>query len=247
LAIVDIQQVPLTRGSLSEESREPDTFCVYEGDDPQARRRLGPPGEEVTRRSLWSACSVPRSTLVLFLTAAVALGGCAAGGGDTGTATTGSQRYFGDHPGQGATSLHLGRADCRALAATVSEQARQPVRNRAEPSPPNSRCQVTGKGIGVSITLDAANAARRRYSNRIAEQAQFNYADPRKLPHEVPGVGDPAAHNHYATWIPAFSTLWAVRGNRWLTVSYAIAGTTRPQRLAAATVLARQAFKLSAR
>jgi hypothetical protein len=67
------------------------------------------------------------------------------------------------------------------------------------------------------------------------------------VPQAVPGVGDPGAHDHYASWIPAYSTLYAVRGNRWLTLAYSVAGKTRSQRLAGAAALARLAFRLTAR
>ncbi|HET9591580.1 MAG TPA: hypothetical protein VFP17_01570, partial [Solirubrobacterales bacterium] len=168
--------------------------------------------------------------------------------GDSSTSVAGSgSRYFGQHRGQAETSLHLGRGDCAALAATVRRQTGVPLQRQSEPTPPNSRCQVQGPGVHVSISLDAAYAARTRYSNRIDEQVQFNAADPAKVPHAVGGVGDKGAYNHNASWIPAYSTLWAVRGNRWLTVVYSAAGKTRAQRLAAVAPLARQAFRLSAR
>lgn len=80
----------------------------------------------------------------------------------------------------------------------------------------------------------------------MVEQVQFNAPDPAKIPQAVPGVGDRSAYEHTASWIPALSTLYAVRGNRWLTVAYSVAGRSRPQRKAAAAVLARQAFKLTA-
>jgi hypothetical protein len=178
---------------------------------------------------------------------AFALAGC--GGSDdspTSAASSGS-RYFGERRGQAETSLHLTSGDCAALAAIVHRQTEVPLRRRSEPTPPNSRCQVQGPGVHVSISLDTSYAARTRYSNRIDEQVQFNAADPAKVPHAVPGVGDKGAYNQNASWIPAYSTLWAVRGNRWLTVVYSAAGETRAQRLAAVAPLARQAFKLTAR
>ncbi|MGN6814783.1 MAG: hypothetical protein ACTHK3_01690 [Solirubrobacterales bacterium] len=98
----------------------------------------------------------------------------------------------------------------------------------------------------VSISLDAAYRARERYEYRMQEQVQFNAPYPDKVPQEVPGVGDRGAYNHYASWIPAYSTLYAVRGNRWLTVAYSVASKARPQRLAGAAVLARLAFRLTA-
>lgn len=197
---------------------------------------------------------MPRARLALLLVGlALAFAGCG-GGGNNSTSTTGSgsttgasSRYFGEHRGQGETSLHISATDCATLAGTVRRQTGRPLRRTSDPTPPNSHCQLQGGGVHVSISLDAAYAARTRYSNRIDEQVQFNSADPAKVPHAIPGVGDKGAYNQNASWIPAYSTLWAVRGNRWLTVVYSAAGRTRPQRLAAAAPLARQAFRLTAR
>jgi len=182
-----------------------------------------------------------------MLLAAAALAGCGSGGSPSTVTAPSGRTNIHERPGQQATSLHIGAADCGLLAATVAKQARDPVRRQPEPTPPNSRCQIQGGGVHVSISLDTAYEARQRYSNRIDEQVQFNAADPTKVPHPVPDVGDKGAYNQYASWIPAYSTLWAVRGNRWLTVVYSVAGMTRPQRLAAAAPLARQAFRLTAR
>ncbi|HET7510511.1 MAG TPA: hypothetical protein VFJ65_09720, partial [Solirubrobacterales bacterium] len=114
-------------------------------------------------------------------------------------------------------------------------------------TPPNSRCRLEGRGVDVTASLDTAYKARQRYENRMVEQVQFNAADPAKVPHHIAGVGDPAAGEHFASWIPAYSTLFAVRGNRWLTLAYSIAGETRAQRLAGAVALARLAFRLTSR
>lgn len=188
-----------------------------------------------------------RPGLALLL-AGLALPGCGSGGqGSSATTGSSSHRYFGDHPGQQASALRIDDADCKALAAMVEAQTDRALRRESEPTAPNSRCQMQGRGIHVSISLDAAYAARQRYENRIDEQVQFNAADPAKMPQAVPGVGEKGAYNHYASWIPAYSTLWAVRGNRWLTVTYSVAGKTRPRRLAAAAPLARRAFRLTAR
>jgi len=133
------------------------------------------------------------------------------------------------------------------LAAALERQVGVAVRRSSDPTPPNSHCQLQGRGVHVSISLDAAYRARERYENRITEQVQFNAAYPDKVPRAVPKIGDPGAHNHYASWIPGYSTLYAVRGNRWLTLAYSVAGETRPQRLAGGAALARLAFKLTAR
>jgi hypothetical protein len=191
---------------------------------------------------------MPRSQLALWLLiGAVTLAGCGSGSDSSTSQKTPSYRSIHEHPGQEETSLHITAGDCAQLVAGVAKHVGQPLRHRAEPTPPNSRCEAEGRGVHVSISLDAAYAARQRYSNRIDEQVQFNAADPAKVPQAVPGVGDKGAYNHYASWIPAYSTLWAVRGNRWLTVVYSVASETRPLRLTAAAVLARRAFRLTAR
>jgi hypothetical protein len=188
---------------------------------------------------------MPRLLLVLALAGAALLGGCGSGGGSrTSSAGGESSRYFGDHPGQQATALRISASDCRRLAAAMTPRVTRPLHRASEPTPPNSRCQLE---VHVSITLDAAYAARQRYENRMAEQVQFNAADPTKVPHHVPGIGDRAAGEHFASWIPAYSTLFAVRGNRWLTLAYSVDGESRPGRLAVATALARLAFGLTAR
>jgi hypothetical protein len=190
---------------------------------------------------------MPKTRFALLLLALAALAGCGAGDESSTSRSGAGNRYFGERRDQQESSLHVSATDCAALAATVRRQTGGPLRRRSEPTPPNSRCQLLGPGVHVSISLDGAYAARTRYSNRIDEQVQFNAADPAKVPHAVPGVGDKGAYNQNASWIPAYSTLWAVRGSRWLTVVYSVAGKTRPQRLAAVAPLARQAFRLTAR
>lgn len=177
----------------------------------------------------------------------VALAGCGSGGSSSSTAAPAAGGNFRERPGQQPTSLHIGRGDCEALAATVQRQTGAHASIQSDPTPPNSRCQLQGPGVHVSISLDTAYDARQRYENRMTEQVQFNAPYPAKDPHHVARVGDPAAGEHFASWIPAYSTLYAVRGNRWLTLVYSVAGETRPQRLAAVVPLARQAFRITAR
>lgn len=187
----------------------------------------------------------------LMLLCAVLVGGvpvgCGAGDSASSTTVPSGGGNFRERPGQQPTSLHIGRADCAVLAATVQEQTGAQMRRQSDPTPPNSRCQLQGAGVHVSISLDTSYDARQRYENRMTEQVQFNAPYPTKDPHHVAGVGDRAPGEHFASWIPAYSTLYAVRGNRWLTLAYSVAGETRPQRLAAAATLARRAFRLTAR
>lgn len=190
---------------------------------------------------------VKRSSLLCLLALVAALAGCGSGSDSTASTAPSGRTNFHERPGQQATTLHIGAADCRALGKAVEKRAGRPVRRSFDPTPPNSHCRLEGRGVHVTISLDSSYDARQRYENRMVEQVQFNAPDPAKDPHHVAGVGDPAADEHFASWIPAYSTLFAVRGNRWLTVAYPIAGESRPRRLAGASAVARLAFKLSAR
>jgi hypothetical protein len=191
---------------------------------------------------------MPRGALACALALLLgALAGCGAGGPSPSTTAPASGGNFRERPGQQPTSLHIGRADCKALAATVERQTGAHLGLHADPTPPNSNCRLHGAGVHVSVSLDTSYDARQRYENRMTEQVQFNAPYPAKDPHHLAGVGDSAPGEHFASWIPAYSTLYAVRGNRWLTIAYSISGATRPQRLAAVAPLARQAFRLTAR
>lgn len=190
----------------------------------------------------------PRAANLLCLLALVtALGGCGSSADTSSVPDPDGNRYFGDHPGQEATAAAISKDDCRALRREVEAEAESAPRVESEPSPPSSRCVLTAGDLRVGVYLDTAYAARQRYYNRMVEQVQFNAPDPARIPHAVPGVGDRSAGEHTASWIPAYSTLYAVRGNRWLTVAYSAAGIPRPQRKARATALARTAFELTAR
>ncbi|MFN8217556.1 MAG: hypothetical protein U0R71_13270 [Solirubrobacterales bacterium] len=144
-----------------------------------------------------------------------------------------------------AGSARLDRGACEALAAAVRAAAGRPAHARSRPGPPLSRCSILGPGIAVNVYLDTAHAAHQRYENRMVEQAQFGAPNPALVPHDVPGVGERAASGHGASWVPAFSTLFAVRGGRFLTVACSVAGWPRPRRLRAAAALARRAFALA--
>lgn len=146
-----------------------------------------------------------------------------------------------------ASNLHLSRADCAALAREAQARRGRPLRWDSRPEAPLSRCQLLGPGLEIGLYLDTAHAAHQRYENRMVEQAQFGAPDPARVPHPVPGVGESAAGAHGASWVPAYSSLFAVRGGRFLTVTYSASGLSRTQRRQAAIATARHAFRLSAR
>jgi len=182
---------------------------------------------------------------LMAIAAALILAGCGSGS-DTSSTDPGANRYFGDHPGQAETKAAIDGGDCRALRQAAEAELGSSLSADGEPSPPSSRCQLRRRGVSISIYLDAAYAARQRYYNRMVEQDQFYGTDPAKHPHPVPGVGDRGAYAHTASWIPALSTLYAVRGNRWLTVAYSVSAIPRPRRETMAAALARRAFRLTA-
>jgi hypothetical protein len=153
----------------------------------------------------------------------------------------------GENPAaEAAGTAHLSAADCKALATVAEHQTGTALKRRATPAPPLSRCRLGGPGASINIYLDAGFAANQRYHNRIEETVQFNGQNPDGLPKPVPHVGEKAAYNSAASWIPALGSLLAVRGNRWLTVTVSVAGRSDRQLLAQAAVLARAGFKLSA-
>jgi hypothetical protein len=196
-----------------------------------------------------TAGTSPARLLVVCLACSTALLGC--GGSNQNTNSSGPSsglpdRSFNVQTDQPASGLHLSAADCAKLADQLGRRLRREVRSLPEPSPPLSRCRLLAAGVRVSVFLDAAYAARRRYENRMTEQAQFGAPDPAMVPHPVAGVGDPAPGEHFASWVPAYSTLFAVRGNRWLTVAYSIGGEPKASLRIGAAVLAHQAFRLSA-
>ncbi|HVD41285.1 MAG TPA: hypothetical protein VNC16_09825 [Solirubrobacterales bacterium] len=186
-----------------------------------------------------------RTVFWIGIIALVAMSGCGSSS-DTASSPDGN-RYFGDHPGQEASKAAIGADDCQVLRRSVEGVEDVRVGAESEPSPPSSRCLISGRGLHVSVYLDASTAARQRYFNRMVEQVQFYGTEPAKRPHAVAGVGDRGAYEHSASWIPAFSTLYAVRGNRWLTVSYAATGVPKDVRKERAAALARRGFRLTAR
>lgn len=191
----------------------------------------------------------------------LALVGCGSSGsgttGSTGAGTTTVERAVesavqsrgtkGENPAtEAATKAHLSAADCKALGALAERQTQMKLARHPTPAPPLSHCRLDAHGVSVNVFLDSGFAAAQRYHNRIEETVQFGSEDPSKVPHPVPHVGDKAAYNADAGWIPALRSLLAVRGNRWLTVTISIAGRSNRELRAQAAVLARAGFKLTA-
>jgi hypothetical protein len=182
------------------------------------------------------------------LLALASRGGGSSGGQPT-SAGAPERGTKGERPGQeAASSAHLSRGACSALAAEVEAREGTAVKRRSEPSPPLSHCRISAPGgLSVNVYLDAGFAAHQRYENRMEETVQFGATDPRSVPHPVPGVGEPAAGNHDANWVPSQQTLYAVRGNRFVTVAIAVPDTPESHLRAEAARLARRAFRLTAK
>jgi hypothetical protein len=174
-------------------------------------------------------------------------GSSGAAGGGVVQAPVESRGTKGENPtAEAATGARLSAEDCKALAVLAERQAEIPLRPHSVPKPPLSRCRLDGRGVSINAYLDAGFAAARRYRNRIEETVQFNAQNPAALPQPVPHVGDKAAYNADASWIPALRSLLAVRGNRWLTVTISVRGRSDRQLRAEAAALARAGFRLSA-
>ncbi len=204
-----------------------------------------------------------------LISAALALGalaGCggsgtsssSAGGSTTGGAAAAGERAIqepvqsrgikGESPtAEAATTLRISGGDCARLAAAAERRLGRPLAHDPKPTPPLSACRITGRGVAVNLSLDSGFAAHQRYSNRMVEAQQFGAPDPSKVPHAVAGVGEPGAYDENANWIPSFGSLYAVRGNRWLTVNYSVGGQGNRRSREEAADLARLAFRLTAR
>ncbi|HVW47733.1 MAG TPA: hypothetical protein VHA76_11810 [Solirubrobacterales bacterium] len=151
-----------------------------------------------------------------------------------------------DPRAEAAGRARISRGDCAALGRLAEERFGVHLARRSDPTPPLSRCRLSGHGAEVDVFLDTGFAAHQRYSNRIEETVQFGFEDPAKVPHPVPHVGEKAAYDADANWIPALRSLLAVRGNRWLTVTISVAGRSDRELRAEAAVLARAGFKATA-
>ena len=148
--------------------------------------------------------------------------------------------------GEQESTAALGRADCASLRSALARRTGISLTSESNPAPPHSTCALSGAGVSVYVYLDSAYEAHQRFHNRLDETVQFSSSDPAKLPHPVAGVGDPAPGNANAYWLPVYASLYALRGNRSLTVAYALAGVPQPRLKAGAAQLAREAFRLSA-
>lgn len=197
----------------------------------------------------------------MLLIAVLIVAGCGSSGSGTtgggGSSTTAahameaplsSRGAKGEDPtAEAATGAHLSAADCEALAKLAQRSTGAPLQTTSTPKPPLSRCRMSGGGSQINVYLDAGFAANQRFHNRIEETVQFNGQHPEGLPQPVPHVGEKAAYNSSAQWIPALRSLLAVRGNRWLTVTISLAGQGDRAQLAEAAVLARAGFELTAK
>lgn len=181
------------------------------------------------------------------LVVCLAVVGCGGGSASSTSSPPASRGSKGENPtAEAATNAHISPADCVALQKLAAERLGTKLARRSTPKPPLSRCRLDGQGTSINVYLDSGFAASRRYHNRIEETVQFNSDDPAKVPHPVPHVGEKAAYNSAASWIPNLRSLLAVRGNRWLTVTISVDGKSDRRLRDEAAVLARAGFKLTA-
>jgi hypothetical protein len=152
-----------------------------------------------------------------------------------------------DPRAEAATTARISAGDCAALGRLAERHLGVHLSRDSGPKPPLSHCRLSGHGTEVNVYLDSGFAAHQRYANRIEETVQFNGDHPEGLPQPVPHVGEKAAYNADASWIPALRSLLAVRGNRWLTVTISVPGRSDDEQRDEAAALARAGFKLTAR
>jgi hypothetical protein len=114
--------------------------------------------------------------------------------------------------------------DLRLAAAATTALRDEGHRGRlgSEPTPSGaaglSGCEFAGRAAEVTISLDTASDAVRRYHNRVTETAQFSGGDPDRAPQTVKGVGDARLGGAGANWLPRIQLLLSARGERVLIV-----------------------------
>jgi hypothetical protein len=153
-----------------------------------------------------------------------ALAGC---GGDSDDATT---QVTATSPAPATTTAErpsgpMVRICDRRLAAAVTAAVQEQGsvgRVGGKPVPSGnvrlSVCEMVGKRAEVSVSIDAATDAVRRYQFRVVESAQFSGGDPENAPHTIKGIGDPDLGGAGANWLPRTHLLLSVRGDRVLIV-----------------------------
>jgi hypothetical protein len=169
--------------------------------------------------------SVRRAVVPIALAVSAALAGC---GGDSDEATT---QATATSPVPATTTTveqpsgPMVRICDRRLAAAVTaalQEQGSAGRVGGKPVPSGnvrlSVCEMVGKGAEVSVSIDAATDAVRRYQFRVVESAQFSGGDPENAPHTVKGIGDPDLGGAGANWLPRTHLLLSVRGDRVLIV-----------------------------
>jgi hypothetical protein len=179
--------------------------------------------------------------------AAAALSACGGGGAETATDTTALHQATTEPPPV------LTAADCRELTRAVRRaigaaggSAQMRLHRTAQPGPRLSGCFYNGAGAHVSFRIDTAKDSHQRFSYRNEEAIQFSFDTPQRRPRDVPGVGDPGANFHGATWTPANREMLAVRGNRLLILDLYVMGASSGASKRAAAGLARRVYGVSA-
>jgi hypothetical protein len=177
---------------------------------------------------------------------AAALAGC--GGSDSGTTSTRATPAIPTTTTEAPSGPMVRICDRRLAMAVTAGLRGQGFRGRlgSEPSASGDKqlsvCELAGRGAEVSISVDAASDAVRRYHNRVTETAQFSGGDPNNAPHTVKGVGEPRLGGAGANWLPRTHLLLSVRGDRVLIVDVSAEPLSDPRLLDAARTISLAAW-----
>src|SRR4051794_24842009 len=173
-----------------------------------------------------------RVTTLSVLIAGGALAGC--GGGS---------RPGENGAGSASLCARVPIAAVEHLVATADPKAPPKLRRSARGTQLLVQCGFRAAGVKVGVSLDRANDNRQRFDNRVTEMSQFSTYRASTRPRPVPGVGDAAAGNEGAQWIPALHQLLAYRPGQYLIVDFAAGGAADPANRNGAAALARLSFR----
>ena len=138
---------------------------------------------------------------------------------------------------------HVRTAEVRAIAAEAGGRPVGPLERAGKESDELASCRWHGAGVAISVAVDRAREAEKRYWYRQSEQQQFYADDPKRTPVTVTGVGQDESYGGGAFWMPGTHRLLAVRDDTMLIVGFEVRGAGQRAARRGAADLGRATFR----
>ena len=134
-------------------------------------------------------------------------------------------------------------ADVRAIAAEAGARPVGTLRRVGKESDELASCRWHAAGVAISVAVDRAREAEKRYWYRQSEQQQFYADDPKRTPVTVTGVGQDESYGGGAFWMPGTHRLLAVRDDTMLIIGFEVRGAGQRASRRGAADLGRATFR----